>query len=344
MTRMTRMTGQSVVYVGAEQRGLYRKVVGAGGAGGAGNGGEWTQLTAGLTPGAQVRALTIHPRHPEVVYAGTQRGVYKSTDRGDAWQRTGLPEGRVIWSIAFHPLDPGVLYAGTEGSELWESRDGGESWTYLSTPTNPDTIEASWSPRIMSISVDPSRPETIYVAIEIGGVMRSDDAGRTWQVVTGGFVGDVDLMDLHAVAVGGKDAEAVFLSNRLGIWRSTNRGGDWENLHLERASPIVYSRGVRTAPDDPDTLYACVGGAFSSDDGGLMRSTDLGQTWQRIDKGIKGDSTTFGVTVNQQDPRQVFFVSRQGQVFGTWDGGESWTEDRLPQGVRDVASVACATA
>jgi photosystem II stability/assembly factor-like uncharacterized protein len=296
-----------------------------------------------LTPGAQVRALAVHPSDPQMVYAGTQRGVYKSTDRGDEWRRTNLPEGRVIWSLSFHPGDPKVMYAGTEGSELWTSRDGGDTWEYVATPTNPDTIEASWSPRIMSIAVDPSHPSTMYVAIEIGGVMRSDDAGKTWQAVTGKFAGEVDLMDLHAVAVGGPSSEAVFLSNRLGIWRSTNRGADWENLHLERASPIVYSRGVRTAPGDPNTIYACVGGAFSSDDGGLMRSADLGATWQRIDQGIKGNSTTFGLAINHQDPRQVYFVSRKGQVFGTRDGGESWTEDHLPESVRDVASVACAS-
>jgi hypothetical protein len=139
-------------------------------------------------------------------------------------------------------------------------------------------------------------------------------------------------------------AAAVLIANRVGVWRSFDRGGHWDNLHLERFSPIVYSRGVRTCPADPDTLYACVASDFAGDKGGLMRSTDLGETWERIDRGIAPGSATVGVAIKAEDPDQVYFCTRRGQVFGTDDGGATWSEHALPQRATKVICVACASA
>jgi photosystem II stability/assembly factor-like uncharacterized protein len=151
-------------------------------------------------------------------------------------------------------------------------------------------------------------------------------------------------MDLHGVAVGAADCSAVFIANRVGVLRSHDRGDTWENLHLERFSPIAYSRGVQTAPHDPNTLYACVGLNFASASGGVVRSTDLGSSWARIDHGVSPNSTTFGVAINRQNPEQICFCTRKGQVFSTPDNGASWQEHVLPDTAMNVISVACTSA
>ena len=84
----------------------------------------------------------------------------------------------------------------------------------------------------------------------------------------------------------------------------------------------------------PQRLYASVGGS-------IYRSDDIGQTWKRFDHGVKAEATMMAVTVHPRDPNQVYGVSRFGQVFGTQDGGRSWNESRLPEGVRDAYAVAC---
>jgi photosystem II stability/assembly factor-like uncharacterized protein len=328
------MAEKTYIYVGAEASGLYRKEAGIN---------QWQALTDGMSPSPQSRAIAIHPQHPEVVFVGTQRGVYRSQDSGDRWQRMHLPEGRIVWSLAFHPQNPQIMFLGTEGSDVYRSDDSGESWQYLSTIVNPDAVQMAFATRILGLAIEPADPNRIYAALEVGGAARSADGGKSWELVNRQFLGNVDLMDLHGVALGSPRADTLFIANRVGVWRSQDRGERWENLHLEKFSPICYSRGVQVALNDPNTLYACVGRNFGSEEGGVLRSTDLGKTWDRFDRGVTVGSTTFGVAINARHPEQVYFCTRRGQVFGTHDGGASWQEDRLPESAGNVMSVACAS-
>ncbi len=329
------MADKTLIYFGAEASGLYRKEAGDA---------HWENLTRGMAPSAQVRAIAIHPENQDVIFAGTQRGVYRSKDRGDNWERMNMTEGRVVWSLKFQPNNPQVMFLGTEGSEVFKSEDAGENWNYMATISNPDSVQMAFATRILGLAIESNSPDHMYAALEVGGAARSSDGGKSWQIVNRNFDGDVDLMDLHGVAVGSADSSAVFISNRVGVWRTRDRGDNWENLGFERFSDIKYSRGIQAAPNDANTLYACVGMNFGSEEGGVLRTTDLGETWQRFDKGISPKSTTFGVAINAQAPEQVYFCSRRGQVFGTHDGGDSWQEHTVPEGVTNVISMACASA
>src|SRR5262249_24061028 len=116
---------------------------------------QWQALTNGMPPAPQARAIAIHPQHPESVFVGTQRGVYRSQDGGDCWQRMQLPEGRIVWSLAFHPQNPQVMFLGTEGSDVYRSDDGGERWQYLSTIVNPDAVQMAFATRILGLAIEP---------------------------------------------------------------------------------------------------------------------------------------------------------------------------------------------
>ena len=329
------MVGKSLIYIGAEEDGLYRKEA---------NDSRWEKLAKGMPPSPEVRDIAIHPKDTKTIFVGTQRGIYRSKDGGDNFERMNLVEGRIVWSIEFHPNDPKIMYLGTEGSEIFKSTDGGENWEYQSTISNPDSVQMAFATRILGIGIEPANPENMYAAMEVGGAAYSSDAGKSWKVVNQEFAGDVDLMDLHGVAVGAADSKAAFISNRTGVWRTKDRGAKWENLHFENFSDIQYSRGVEVAPNDPSTLYACVGLNFGSEAGGVLRSTDGGDSWKRFDHGVSPKSTTFGVAINEQDPNQVYFCTRGGEVFGTLDGGASWQGHALPEMAGAVKAVACTSA
>jgi photosystem II stability/assembly factor-like uncharacterized protein len=352
---MSQPSDRSHVYVGAARLtagtlgGVFRRAVGDD---------RWEHLTKGLPETAHVQAITVHPTDPNVVYLGTGGGPYRSTDRGERWERLAFPDdGREVWSILVHPRNPRTLYAGTSPAGVYRSDDGGGTWRRLPKAIQPERVKMAFASRVTRLAADPARPDELYAALEVGGVMRSLDAGERWEDCSADLLqlaerphlksriqSDTDtegMMDGHALCVSAARPGTVFLAVRMGLFRSADRGAAWEDMEIGRFSPLTYARDIRVSPHDPRVLFACLSPAARSQDGSLYRSPDLGETWTRFDRGVKAESTMMAVALHPSDVDQVYSVSRSGQVFGTQDGGRTWHEQRLPAGVQDVYAVAC---
>jgi photosystem II stability/assembly factor-like uncharacterized protein len=316
-------------------------------------------LTKGLPDKVEARYLMVHPGAPNVVYAGTQAGPYRSTDGGDSWTALALPgKERLVWSLTLHPKDPQTIYAGTQGTTIYRSRDGGASWTELSPPAPRGMVKMSFPCRVIRLAIDPSRPDDLYAALEVGGVMRSRDGGDTWESCNDSLlqyaeqprlkskiVSDTEtegMMDSHALAISPAAPGTVFLANRMGLFRSDDGGKQWNEMEIGRFSPLTYARDVKVSPHDPKTMYAALSIAAVSDAGSLYRSRDLGQSWQRFDHDVSIDSTLMIIAPSGTNPDRVWCAARKGQVFGTEDGGKTWQQHRLPGGVEGVYALATA--
>jgi photosystem II stability/assembly factor-like uncharacterized protein len=321
--------------------------------------GRWDSLTEGLPDKVEVRCLAIHPGSPPVLYAGTQSGPYRSTDGGDTWTALELPgRERLVWSLLIHPKDPQTIYAGTQGTTIYRSRDGGASWRELSPPAPHGMVKMSFPCRVIRLVVDPNRPDDLYAALEVGGVMRSRDGGDTWQGCNDNLLEHAEqprlksrivsdsetegMMDSHALAISRVHQGTVFLANRMGLFRSDDSGGRWTELGIGRFSPLTYARDVCISPHDPKTMYAALSVAAVSDAGSLYRSHDLGESWQRFDHGVSIDSTLMIIAPSASNPDRVWCAARRGQVFGTEDGGKTWQQHRLPGGVEGIYALATA--
>ena len=332
--------------------GLFRRIHGDGG---------WQSLTDGLPEDVEVRAIVVHPRDPDVIYVGTQDGPYRSVDGGNRWQRVGFPDrGSVVWTLAIHPTRTNVLYAGAAPVALYRSEDHGDTWQRIRSAVSPAHCErAGFDTRTIRITADPNEPDTIYAALEVSGVIRSTDAGETWKDMSaalfklaeqphlqsnvgGRHCGHCEgMLDSHALAISRVAPGTPFLAVRMGLFRSDDRGATWSDTNIGRFSPLTYCRDIVVSPHDPNVMFACLSQAAFSTAGSLYRSDDLAQTWRRIDHGVAAESTVMAVSVHPADPARVYCVTRAGQVIGTEDGGASWTDHRLPQGVHDVYAVAC---
>lgn len=344
------------VYAGAAQwpsdnpGGLYRRRIGNGG---------WEPLRKGLPEAAEIRAIAIHPEDPKIVYAGTQDGPYRTLDRGDRWERLGLPDrGAVVWSILFDPANSRTIYAGTAGpTAVYRSDDDGDTWRRLPAK-QPDRCQMGFATRVIRMAADPSRPGEIYAGLEVGGIMRSLDGGETWNDCTADLLrlaaqepqlksrigSDTDnegMLDSHSLCVSQAKPGTVFLAVRMGLFRSADRGATWEDMSVGRFSPLTYARDVQVSHQDPKVLYTALSPAARSEDGSLYRSDDLGETWKRFDHDVAPRATMMTIGLHRHDPNQVYCASRSGQVFGTRDGGKTWEDRPLPAGVKDIYAVAC---
>jgi photosystem II stability/assembly factor-like uncharacterized protein len=346
----------SYVYAGAAQAtagtrgGLYRRNI---------DGGGWQALSDSLPDDLQVQAITVHPAETDVVYVGAHSGIYRSGDRGDRWERLPLPAGAAqVWSVLVHPQDHRVVYAGASPVGVYRSDDGGDHWRQLPAPNLPERVKMGFSCRVMRLAADADNPDHVFATLEVGGVMRTFDGGETWEDCSAGLIelaerphlkskiqSDTEIegmMDGHALCVSDTSPGTVFLAVRMGLFRSADQGLSWQDMEVGRFSPLTYARDVRVSPQDANVLYACLSPAARSQDGSLYRSKDLGETWSRFEHDVKAEATMMAVGLHPSDPNQVHCVSRSGQVFTTLDGGGSWQEHRLPEGVRDVYAVACA--
>lgn len=110
-------------------------------------------------------------------------------------------------------------------------------------------------------------------------------------------------------------------------------GEQWERLAFPDPDVVVWS--LIFHPHNPRILY--LGAAPAS----VYRSDNGGERWRRFDHQVSPRRTMMAVAVSRQDPRCVYGINSIGQVFGTPDGGVTWTETPLPLGLRNVYAVAC---
>jgi photosystem II stability/assembly factor-like uncharacterized protein len=333
---------------GAEQKyGLFRSD----------GGGEWHAVTQGLPEQVQIRALAVDPVDAGTIYAATQAGPYRSRDGGASWTSLELEDRDPCWSVTVHPADARILFAGTTDARIYRSDDAGASWQRLELTLPEGVCRMGFPTRMLRIALDPANPDEIYAALEVGGMVRSLDGGRSWSSCNAGLLAfarearyqsrigsDTDsegMMDSHAMVISRARPGTIFLANRMGLFRSTDRGENWQDMAIGRFSPLTYARDICVSPHDQDTLLGAFSVAAVSDQGSLYRSTDLGESWQRFDRDVAINSTLMTVAASARDPDRVYCAARRGQVFGTEDGGASWVQRPLPAGVEGVYAVAC---
>jgi photosystem II stability/assembly factor-like uncharacterized protein len=227
----------------------------------------------------------------------------------------------------------------------------------MADPALPNRVKMPFACRVMRFAPHPTKDDELYATLEVNGVMRSQDRGESWQDCSADLVKLADrphlksrlvsdtetegMLDGHAMTMTAAEPDTVFLAVRMGLFRSGDQGKSWEDMEVGRFSPVTYGRDIRVSPQDPRVLYSCLSVAANSTFGSLYRSDDVGQSWKRVDEGTDPRSTLMAVALHPRDAKQIYTVARNGQVFGTQDGGGSWTEFPLPEQVKQVYALAC---
>ena len=306
----------------------------------------WEQI--GLENSHHISRVRIHPKNPDLVYAAVmghtfgpneQRGVYRSKDGGETWERilfANKDAGAV--DLIMDPTNPRILYASTwrvrrtpyslesggEGSALWKSTDGGDTWTEL---TGQDNGLPEGTLGIIGVTVSPADPERVWAIVEAedGGVFRSEDGGESWQQTSD----DRNLRQrawyytrLYADT---QDPDVLYVLN-VQFWKSTDGGETFESIE----TPHGDHHDLWIAPNDPERMViGDDGGAQVTFDGGENWSTYYNQPTAQFYRVSVDDHFPYRVYGGQQDNSTVRILSRtSGYSIGerAWEpsaGGES---------------------
>jgi photosystem II stability/assembly factor-like uncharacterized protein len=304
--------------------------------------------------GVGARCVAVDPRDPERVYVGTSDGgVHGSDDGGATWHQDeqGLPD-RHVMSVAVSPSHRvggvAVVYAGTEPSNLYRSEDAGHSWQVLPALRELPS-EPTWSfpPRpethhVRTIALHQTDPDWLAVGIELGGVMRSRDAGASWLDHNPEAPRDAHELLTHPLA-----PERLYEVAGGGVARSEDLGESWRRLDdgLDRH----YAWAQALDPADPDLWYVAVSRSpFAAHGGGdaqahLFRSRGDGFTsidsWEDIPELRR---MPYALSALPGEPEHLLAALRGGILLLTRDAGESWS--RLPIRLSDAIDLAVASA
>jgi photosystem II stability/assembly factor-like uncharacterized protein len=318
------------------------------------DGGDWQHVLGKV----ETYTVFVHPGDSGTVFAGTSDGVWRSLDAGASFKRTDFPDaGRQVWSFMVDARDPTRIFAGASPIDIYRSDDGGASWRKLATPRIGTHCSGPFASRVMRFAQNPKKPDEIYAALEINGVMRSTDGGETWTDCSEGLIKLAErphlkskivsdttaegMLDGHAITINPAEPDSPIVALRMGLFRTTDHGKSWQDMEVGRFSPTTYGRDVKVSPSEPNTLYAALSVAAASHDGGLYRSQDGGKTWQRFDK-VQVHGTIMSIGLHARDPMQVYIGARyDGEVFGTRDGGKTWQAMPIPGDVQHIYAVAC---
>jgi photosystem II stability/assembly factor-like uncharacterized protein len=320
------MPDSSIVYVGTVGQSLWRSRDG---------GLTFARASAGVHSECDVRALLVHPHDPAILHLGTETGLYLSRDGAEHWEPVAGPlTGLQIWSLARDPRNPEVLFAGTCPAGLYLSEDGGRSWEPLEAQMPEQCVGgAPLTPRVTCVFVD-GRDGAVFAGVEIAGVRRSRDGGRTWDVLSQGL----SSQDIHGLAPVWNGRRTLLATTNNDVNRSEDDGETWTPLNVRESFPWPYARACAVAAGDPHTVWVGAGNGPPGSQGGLFRTSNLGKSWERL--GLPGvtNSTVWNLAFHPADPSRVYVASVLGQVYRTLDGGESWT--KLPAEFGELRALA----
>jgi photosystem II stability/assembly factor-like uncharacterized protein len=283
-----------------------------------------------------VRALAVHPRDPRVLLLGSETGLYRSDDGAGNWRRVESPvNGLQVWSVLVSPHDPDTILVGTCPSRLFRSGDGGRTWGEARAEIVQECPRILHT-RVTVLAADPVDPDTLWAGVEIDGLRRSRDRGRTWQRVGRGLSSQ-DIHGLALIPANGRPARMLASTNN-DLNASTDGGETWQPLGIGGVLPWPYCRGLAQAAGRPEVIFLGNGDGPPGTVGAVARSTDGGATWREERMPARANSTVWTFAVHPADAALVYAASVSGGVYRSTDGGADW--QKLPREFGEIRALA----
>jgi len=276
-------------------------------------GARWTQVNNGLTD-TWVWSLAVSGAN---IFAGTDRGVFLSTDNGTSWTRVnnGLKNTRVrclavsgtnifagtwggVWRAELGATTPSSCYGCIFSNAIFRCLTKrckkfffGRRWTRVNSVFMMDT-------HVMSLAVSGTN---IFAGTNRGGVFLSTNNGTSWTQVNNGLTNTY----VNAFAISGTN---IFAGTNGGVFLSTNSGTSWTQVNNGLTNTTVWS------------LAASGRNIFAGTNGGVFLSTNNGTSWTHVNNGVTYTVSSLAVSGTN------IFAGTLGAVFLSTDNGASWTQ------------------
>jgi photosystem II stability/assembly factor-like uncharacterized protein len=302
----------------------------------------------------------IHDDASGTIYAAAASewhgsSVWRSPDLGETWQQSseGLSYGEGEGALKLSKVSgltahDGRLFAGAENPGIFESRDGGQTWSLLSTLDDVPDREKWNDPAnqppghlgVPAILPHPQDPSRYWAIIQGVGIFETTDDGGSWTPRNRGLRADWPIENpeigycVHKLVMSPADNERLYQQNHVGVHRSDDAGRTWNEITDGLPSEFGFAAGVH--PHDRDTFYVIpldAGHTRCMVDGSaaVWRTRDAGASWDRLADGLPQRDAHVGVlregmAVDTHERPGVYFGTSTGELFASADEGDTWQE------------------
>lgn len=306
-------------------------------------------------PGGRVWHVAVDPKFPEIVYASSDGGLFKTTDGGTT---TKLVEGAGSY-VLIDPINTEIIY-----SSIFKSTNRGDTWQRLEWPVvainpinseNIYSIQLSILTSVLRVSYDAGRTWSIRYTFNTNtgdlsiaqsdtnifycfshdsgtGIYKSTNAGRTWrktsfQLPQGDIFMDMTINPLNpqTVFVGTKD---------YGVYKTIDGGNSWTYI-----LSTAWVQEIAINPVDTSIIYVVTGDYLTGYVGNVFKTTNGGNSWTIMNNGLPSDYNRYiyAVDINQLQPEEVYIGTYGFGVYKTTDGGNDWYQTNIsPAPVLDI--------
>jgi photosystem II stability/assembly factor-like uncharacterized protein len=279
--------------------------------------------------------------------------IWRSPDLGETWEHSseGLSyEGKdlKLSKVSNVTAAHGRVLVGGEGAGLFESTDGGKTFSLITTLEGEQGRE-DWNdpdkqpPGHLGLSAiipTPDGPDRFFVIVQGYSLFETTDGGKSWTPRNKGLRADWprDYEDIgfcvHKVVMSPTDNDRLYQQNHVGMHRSDDAGQSW--TEISEGLPTEFGFAAAVHPHDRDTFYVIPldpghGRTMPDGQAAIWRTRDAGSSWQRLSDGLPQEDAYLGVlregmTNDMLDSPGFYFGTSTGQVFASTDDGESWSE------------------
>lgn len=280
--------------------------------------------------------------------------VWRSADLGETWALSseGLSYGegdeRKVSKVATLSTSHGRVLVGAEAPGIFESRDGGETFSLLTTLAGQPGSEAWDDPAnqppghlgISAIMPDPRDADRLWTIVQGVGIFETEDGGTNWTPRNKGLRADWPRPHeevgfcVHRLVRSPADPSRMYQQNHVGVHRSDDSGHSWSEI--TDGLPSEFGFAAAAHPHDRDTFYVIPldpdhARCMPEGRAAVWQTRDGGGSWRELTRGLPQHHAHLGVlraamTIDSDDVPGLYFGTSTGQLFASADEGENWNE------------------
>ncbi len=315
---------------------------------------EWS-VRGPFFDGFEIRDASYDASDGSIYAAATSAwfgpAIFRSPDLGETWTHSSAgvtygddgPALTRIWNVT--PTH-GRVYAGVEPAGLFRSDDQGATWSHVAGlrehPSTPEWQPGNGGLILHTIVPHPTDADRMWVGISAVGVFETTDGGATWATRNRGVRADFipgpppDFGScVHKMVMAAGEPDTLYQQNHCGVYRSDDGGAAWTEITGVLPSEFGFVMGAH--PREPGTAWVI---PLTTPDKGryvpdakpaVWRTSDRGASWERQDRGLPPADAWFSVLreamgVDLLTPAGVYFGTQSGEVWGSPDEGETWSQ------------------